>query len=209
MEGLGLANSATTCACTRPTAEQAFCSPCAPATARHGWPATRMRASAAHAPKPRDTDASDNAPTDARHRRRRRVSGASWQRRSVARATAAQPDSHTASRALAAEGRTAHDDLAELVLRSAATRPDLAMTSASRMKGLTFDMSGSPKLALGCPLDGGVSPHWTRRIKPQHNQRNGRLVCCLGDDFRRSTHDNKPMDRALGLCVNCARRLPT
>jgi hypothetical protein len=184
-----------------------------------------MRAGAARATKPRITNASDTAPTDARHRRRRRVSGASWQRRSVTRATAAQPDSRTAGRALAAGGRAARDDLGELVLRSAPTRPGLAMTSAFRMKGLTLELSGSQRRnAFGCPLGRRVmrSPTDEGTVQAGHHptptreprRTNPRAAAChhapgstQGQDTARAPHARRFREQA-GLAMRHSALAP-
>ena len=69
MEGLGLANSATTCADTRPTAERVFCTPHGP-TAPHddALPATRKRADGGDMQEPGVNNATDSGPADAHAR---------------------------------------------------------------------------------------------------------------------------------------------
>src|SRR5437773_10842007 len=69
MEGLGLANSATTCADTRPTAERVFCSPPGPAAPHHdALPATPRCADSTSVAEPEDNNATNSISTDAHAR---------------------------------------------------------------------------------------------------------------------------------------------
>ena len=70
MEWLGLANSGTTCAHTRPAAERVFCSPHGPATPphHHALLTTCRCADSASVAEPEEKNATDNGPTDAHAR---------------------------------------------------------------------------------------------------------------------------------------------
>src|SRR5437867_2288904 len=69
MEWLGLANSAMTCARTRPTTERVFCSPHGATVPHHdALPATRRCADGASTEEPGDNNATHSGPTDAHAR---------------------------------------------------------------------------------------------------------------------------------------------
>ena len=117
MEGLGLANSGTTCAQARPTTERVFCSPHRPAAPHHdALPATRKRADGSRTRDPETT----TPPTAARLRHmpalRRREAAPPLPHGSKLPGREVQPLSRTTAGELTAEGRAAQDDRREFVL---------------------------------------------------------------------------------------------